>query len=88
MLQARHEGEPEQVTQAKDLVGAAVCIDNMGADGQLGIIVEQSVQDIERFALGTRNDLRVEDALLIREVRIHAHDAVIIAKVAGVEGRE
>jgi hypothetical protein len=46
------------------------------------------VQDEERFALGTRNDLRVENAILIREVGVDADGAVIITKIPGVEGRQ
>src|SRR4029450_13039940 len=88
ILQARHEGKTEQVTQAKHLVRAPRRVDDMGADGQLRVIFEYPVQDIEGLTLGARNHLRVEDTILIREVRIHTHGAVVIAQVAGIEGRE
>ena len=49
VLQARHESESQQIAQAKDLISAAMGIDDMGADRQCRVIFQQSVQDVERF---------------------------------------
>ena len=63
-------------------------IDDMGADRQFRVIFKQSVQDVECFAFGTRNDLRIEDTVLIREMGVDTHRTVVVAKVSWVEGRQ
>ena len=63
-------------------------IDDMGADRQFRVIFKQSVQDVECFAFGTRNDLRIEDTVLIREMGVDTDDPVVIPEVPRVKGRQ
>ena len=50
--------------------------------------VQQSIEHIRGFAQSTSNDLRMEHAVLIRNVRIDGHRLIVIAKIARIQGAQ
>lgn len=51
-IETRHQGQPQQVTEPKELVGEAMLIDKMFLGPQDRIVVEQAIEDINRSAYG------------------------------------
>jgi hypothetical protein len=50
VLQARHEREPEQVAQARGLLGEAVRVGVVLAGAEQRVVVEQAVEHVDGFA--------------------------------------
>jgi hypothetical protein len=79
------QGIPQEVTQAKQLVGEAMLIDHMFFGPQDRIVVQQPVQHIQGFTHGAGNDLRMKHALLVGEMGVDRPGPVVIPEVARVE---
>jgi hypothetical protein len=77
----RHQAIAQEMTEAKELVGEAMLIDKMFFGPEDRMVIQQAVQDIEGFADRTRNDLRMEDALLIGNMGVDGHRTIVIALV-------
>jgi hypothetical protein len=86
--QARHKREAQQITEAKHLIRIAMGIHDMRPDGQLRVVLQEAIQDVERFALGTGDDLGAKDTVLVGEMRVDTHRPVIIAKVPRIKRRQ
>ena len=63
-----------------------VSVGSVLAQAQNGVIFEQAVEHVEGFARAAGDDPRSEHAKLVRYVRINRQGALIVAKVARVEG--
>jgi len=72
---ARGEIEAEQICQGEVVIADGAAIGVMRSDAQVGLVVEQAVDDIGGFA-GRRDRNRMVGRLASREVRIESADAV------------
>src|SRR5215510_12289614 len=84
-VEAWHQAIAEEMTEAKELIGVAMGIDKMFLGPQDRIVVQQSIEHIRGFAQSTGNDLRMEHAVLIRNVRIDGHRLIVIAEIARIK---
>ena len=65
VAQPWHEAIAQQVAKPEQLFGETVGIGEMLARAQDGVVLQQSVQHIERFACFTRDSASREDAVLV-----------------------
>ena len=69
---AKREPKAQEEAEREHVVGnaAAVCVVDGGV--QIGAVVEQTVQDVERFAIGDRDRLAMVGRVAARDVRVKA----------------
>jgi hypothetical protein len=85
VLNPGHKAEAQQIAEPEELRGKPMGIRIVLLGSEDGVIVQQSIEHVERFASGARDGAGPIDAPLIGQMRIHRQSAVIIAKVAGAE---
>jgi hypothetical protein len=76
------------MTQAKELIGIAMLIDKMLFGAQDGIIGQEPIQDMNRFADGAGNHLGMKYAVLVGDTGVHRQCLVVVSKVSRVERAE
>src|SRR5689334_11922354 len=73
------------MTEAKELVGKAMLVHKMFLRSEDRRVVEQPVQDVDRFADGAGNHLRVKHTMLVRDMGVDRQGLIVIAEVARIE---
>ncbi len=66
---ARSEAEAEQMHQAKDVVGHAAAIGVVSGWSEIGLMIEQAVDNVRCFAVG-RDHLGVKRRVTIGDVAV------------------
>ena len=65
---ARRELETQQGAEREDMIGITAAIGVVPSRHDVTLVVEQRVQDMERFARGRRDELREERRVTVGEV--------------------
>jgi hypothetical protein len=69
--QARHQAVAQEMTQAKELIGVAMGVNEVVLGPQDRMVVQQSIQHIHGFAQSAGNDLRMKHAVLVGDMRVY-----------------
>jgi hypothetical protein len=77
------EPEAQEVAQREDMVGEAGRVRVMLLDPQVGLVVEQAVQDVRGIADRGVDHLGVERGILVGDVRVEGHAR--LGAVSGVD---
>lgn len=74
---AGREAKTQQMTKSEDVVGKAGGIGRVFFDPQVGLMVEQTVEDVDRVANCGIDDLGMEGRVLIGDVRVESDSKLI-----------
>jgi hypothetical protein len=78
--EARDEAQAEEVKEREDVLGGAVGVDGVLADGERG--VQDRLERVDGLALGDRDDLGAVLAVLIRRPVQDGERAAAVAELA------
>jgi hypothetical protein len=79
---AGRELKAQQGAQSKDMFGVTAAIGVVAVRGDLTLMVEQRVKNVQRFARGGRDQLAVKGAVAVREMRVDLEPGLLVSAAA------